>query len=159
MAWPRNTARTTGQVLLAVAVLLSLIFLISIFYSFGAMTSGGGSVGGGAGLIGVEWAGTNGPGIPPDPKASHIGPFEYRRRDWPMVWWIISADWGGGAGVLAIPLWMLILGTAAPGAYLLYRTRLATGRCRQCGYDLTGLPPNSPCPECGRPSGAKAKEP
>jgi hypothetical protein len=33
------------------------------------------------------------------------------------------------------------------------RSRRRKGECIGCRYDLDGLPPDSPCPECGRPRG------
>ena len=33
-------------------------------------------------------------------------------------------------------------------AFVLFRRR--PGHCPHCRYRLTGLPPNPPCPECGR---------
>jgi hypothetical protein len=50
-----------------------------------------------------------------------------------------------------VPLLPPILVLALPIAWLWWHDRSMTtrGSCRKCGYSLLGLPPNSPCPECG----------
>jgi hypothetical protein len=53
--------------------------------------------------------------------------------------------------ILTLPLWPLVLLSALIAArswrrHLRFR---APGECRMCGYDRRGLPPHSPCPECG----------
>ena len=68
-----------------------------------------------------------------------------------------------GALIPCAPIWWGLLGnTLAFGATwhaaLLgiagaqARRRITRGQCAACTYDLRGLPPNSPCPECGRAS-------
>ncbi len=32
-------------------------------------------------------------------------------------------------------------------------------RCHECGYDLTGVPIESPCPECGQPRSSRLRHP
>jgi hypothetical protein len=54
-----------------------------------------------------------------------------------------------------VPLWIPLLLLAFPTTYLFLRDRRAarlakTNSCPHCDYNLTGLAPNSPCPECGR---------
>lgn len=58
-----------------------------------------------------------------------------------------------------ISLWFLLLMGTIPAAFLIrtaWRLAAAPSTCRTCGYALAGLPPGSPCPECGsrpRPPG------
>ncbi len=49
------------------------------------------------------------------------------------------------------PVWYLALHLLrAPVAAVMNRIRRAPWQCRQCRYDLRGLPEDAPCPECGR---------
>ena len=55
----------------------------------------------------------------------------------------------GGLVVICIPLWtapLAALGVAL--SELRARRRALPGQCPRCHYDLSGLPPGSPCPEC-----------
>lgn len=57
--------------------------------------------------------------------------------------------WGGFLTDSAVyaTLWGLLLSFPAVLRRIIRRRR---GLCPRCAYDLTGLPPGSPCPECGR---------
>lgn len=60
-----------------------------------------------------------------------------------------------------VPIWflgaVLALPTAAHwAARFRARHTARTGRCPMCNYSLTGLPPGSPCPECGKRAESKA---
>ena len=62
---------------------------------------------------------------------------------------------GGTLWVGAAVLWPIPLLLWTPAALLLRsgyraRRRAMTGRCSKCGYDLTGLGADAPCPECGK---------
>ncbi len=54
---------------------------------------------------------------------------------------------------IVIPLWIPFLLAAAITLLAHHRIRRTalTGRCERCGYDHTGLPAQSVCPECGSP--------
>ena len=60
-----------------------------------------------------------------------------------------------------IPLWCPFLLLLVPTTIvwrldLLASRRARAGRCPTCNYDRAGLPPGSPCPECGKPASAPA---
>jgi hypothetical protein len=48
---------------------------------------------------------------------------------------------------LGVPLWSVALLTA-PVCVTAWRRQPKRGGCPACNYDLSGLPPGSPCPEC-----------
>jgi hypothetical protein len=53
--------------------------------------------------------------------------------------------------LIAVPLWapMLLLAWASAGSWRVVISRGPDERpCASCGYDLSGLPPGSACPEC-----------
>ncbi len=56
----------------------------------------------------------------------------------------------------ALPFWAPILLVSAL-AYALHRRGPGPGLCRRCSYNLSGLPPGSPCPECGHTERLKAQ--
>jgi hypothetical protein len=61
-----------------------------------------------------------------------------------------------------MPLWPIPLLLCTPAALLLRSASLArrranTGACTKCGYSLSGLAADTPCPECGK--GAQTRPP
>lgn len=73
------------------------------------------------------------------------------RWDWGFLW---EQREGSGRPFtiveVAVPLWALALPAALLAAMLWHVRRPRPGRCNHCGYNLSGLPPAAPCPECGR---------
>jgi hypothetical protein len=53
--------------------------------------------------------------------------------------------------LLSLPLWIPMSLSTIP-TLLHFRRKYRRGSllCASCSYPLTGLPPNSPCPECGQ---------
>lgn len=66
----------------------------------------------------------------------------------PVQWWPVLRNKAKNL-VVVIPLWLIALPFAAIVAWSLVRLRQRAEHC-ECGYSLTGLPTQTPCPECGR---------
>jgi hypothetical protein len=66
----------------------------------------------------------------------------------PVTRWPVLRN-GANNLLLIIPLWMLGVLATAVGVFAGMMLREQSG-CRGCGYDLKGLTPGRPCPECGR---------
>ena len=72
---------------------------------------------------------------------------------WSWWWWRYERWKPNGLAThtyIAFPIWLPLLLLSLPTAYLWLRRDIVPGHCRKCRYDLSALPPNSPCPECGR---------
>lgn len=82
----------------------------------------------------------------------------WNRRTGPLNWWFTWSTFsipsaGTTLHVAAIPLWFLWLVAAVPTALAWRRrARVDPGVCPACNYSLAGIPPGSPCPECGGPN-------
>jgi hypothetical protein len=61
---------------------------------------------------------------------------------------------GGVVHGIVVPLWPLVLLSLVLAGYahgvVVGERRATIGRCRGCGYDIRGVRPETPCPECGR---------
>jgi hypothetical protein len=68
-----------------------------------------------------------------------------------LLWKFRTENLGRGERWLywRFPLWplLIIVATVASVALIRYRA-IRPGLCPSCNYDLCGLPPGSPCPEC-----------
>jgi hypothetical protein len=79
----------------------------------------------------------------PFPPPFHIDASSRKPPPPPKLWHIEMPLWIPAAllAALALPMWWSVL----------HRRRAArAGTCPRCRYDLSGLPPGAPCPECGR---------
>jgi hypothetical protein len=86
---------------------------------------------------------------------------------WTSPWWLarcLGYDWRLSLAVAPMPLgltlnvliyfvfWSGVLHVAGRVRRLFRRRRDALPCCHSCGYDRTGIPADSPCPECGTTS-------
>ncbi|MDP1662525.1 MAG: hypothetical protein Q8L55_11490 [Phycisphaerales bacterium] len=82
----------------------------------------------------------------------------YSKSEAPQWWAGTWGTYGNGYFGYRGQLWPIPLLLWTPAALLLRsgilaRRRALSGKCKSCGYDLAGLAPDAPCPECGK--GAK----
>ncbi len=92
------------------------------------------------------------------PEDIFRGFFPYlRHQHLPAIW--ADERWSYASvtryRLICLPLWLAALPFASVGGLALARRfrarhRLRRGNCANCGYSLQSIPPNSPCPECGR---------
>jgi hypothetical protein len=151
--WRRCRERGTPLRLLTrlwLAALIVLISPLSIFYSV--------PVGASVGMIGLSGGRLVFRLL--DQRQSKLpwfGSFDTPRPilsvptpSWPPL----KVDHGLTVATARCELWLLAIVAALPALVILAR-RLAwghpdLGRCAHCHYDLRGVAPNAPCPECGQ---------
>ncbi|HVU62496.1 MAG TPA: hypothetical protein VHC70_00870 [Phycisphaerales bacterium] len=144
----RRNHRTLSRVLLAGATLTAALGVLSVRLSLGVLAGERNAICAGAGAVGGEW---HEPGHPPG-HAWRWGPLLLDRVDDPIEWLPMIERGQDGDGLVALPLWIPVAAMLIPGAWLAIAHRRRSGCCPHCQYDLTGLEPGAPCPECGRPS-------
>lgn len=90
-----------------------------------------------------------------------MSPLRWPRDGWdialnpaqPFVWLPWLHHESPSSHRIDMPLWVVLAPALAPSAIFAWRQarRRARGECARCAYDLRGLPPGAPCPECGTP--------
>ena len=123
-------------------------------YLFFSQMHGVASVG--AGIINVEITQSKVPSSPiAEVVISDFDTHDYRGLGMTMPRWVSrivrvthGPDWVLSG--IELPLWLLLLLTAIPTAWLWHRDRrrIRPGCCLRCGYDLTGNT-SGVCSECG----------
>jgi hypothetical protein len=124
LSWPRPRALLRGIAMVA-AALCGFLLVYSYFVPTGICCDDNGmeTIWFGAGAIVIEHP---------------IGPLPWRGyTESAIPLWIPTVACVALAVLLAVPDWR-------------NRFRPGPGQCPKCRYNLAGLPPNSPCPECGR---------
>jgi hypothetical protein len=77
---------------------------------------------------------------------------------WSVLVWPNSHPPLGGAAI-SLPLWFAFIPLLlSAGIRAVRRSLVPAHLCRDCGYDNRGLPPGSPCPECGRRTNIRASK-
>ena len=76
----------------------------------------------------------------------------------PFRWWPAWKLWSTG-WQFALPLWIptvvvMVVAIIAWRLDFMASSRARSGNCSKCNYSLSGLTPNTPCPECGAPPAA-----
>jgi hypothetical protein len=148
MPLPYTQARLLSKTLLAVGLLTAILFILSTRFMLGVLIGSHHAIASSAGLISWQWSISD--WSQEIAGMSHIGPFFVDRNDGPVEWWITIRD-VPARGDISFPLIYPALATLIPGIILALRHRFPPGCCKRCGYDLAGLEPGAPCPECGRP--------
>lgn len=147
MARLRRIAKWTG---VAATVLIGATDALSQRWCVHRFDSRGGVTALHRGGIGRDWL---------DPAYSRSGYWPPGWRIEPAyrgyLWW---PSWSANSvgRELWVPIWIPLALAAAPTAILFHRDRRRhprnlPGHCRTCGYNLAGLSPDGPCPECGTP--------
>jgi hypothetical protein len=98
------------------------------------------------GMVLAVWHGQVGVGR--DPASAYRG-LSLRRHSAEFGWWFWNYR-HPFVHIFYTPLWLPAAALAAPAGWLWWRGSRRAGRCRRCGYDLSGLPVTAACPECGR---------
>src|SRR5579862_6423400 len=147
----RSTLKWSGA---SVCLLIAATWLASRWYELGVVVNTGSS-GYGCAVMAGELA-----LITTDAPDRGLRPWHPRftltRTDlnaW--MWWFHWNRWTNFINVSQcfIPLWTVLLPFAGTSLWVVVRSHRATvGVCPHCRYNLSGLPPNSPCPECGTPN-------
>lgn len=142
-----SKARILSKALLATGLIGATLFILSTRLALGVLIGSHHAVQCSGGLISWGWSISD---WSQDIAAlPHYGPFFADRSDEPIEWSPAFRD-TPVRGDLSFPLIYPILATLIPGTILALRHRFRPGHCKRCGYDLTGLEADAPCPECGR---------
>lgn len=146
---PRRITRALGYACIGLAVVTTAAWLASGWY--GAAYGWGGRR---ALSIGAGWIEYDGPGT-----ADAFG----QADGWQCWSRTIGSQWrfdflhvsNAAQTVVGVPLYPIPLLLGALGFTILHRTRPRPPYlCPKCKYDLRGLPPAAPCPECAAPARA-----
>jgi hypothetical protein len=101
------------------------------------------------GQVFAEWS----PGLSSWTPSTSWHLYELDYPDQPFPWrdaWSGELETASGPEIhLRVPLWLttFVSAVGSGGAWWVRLRRARTG-CKRCGYDLSGLPPGSSCPEC-----------
>ena len=82
-------------------------------------------------------------------RANGVSPVYFFALEEPDLRWTRSGDYPG-ARVAIVPLWIPTVLSASVLTLMYLRRQGPYPTCAACGYNLSGLKRQTPCPECGR---------